>query len=62
MNGTDFLEIGGGRIRHISPKFDKIGRICKPCSLPALTVSCRPPNSSFSSRRLGATVSYPLRR
>jgi hypothetical protein len=31
MNSTNFLEIGGGLIRHISPKFGKIGRICKPC-------------------------------
>jgi hypothetical protein len=30
MNNAYFLEIGGGSIRHISPKFGKIGRICKP--------------------------------
>jgi hypothetical protein len=30
MNSANVLEIRGGRIRGISPKFDKISRICKP--------------------------------
>jgi hypothetical protein len=30
INNADFLEIGCGQMRRISPKFDKISRIYKP--------------------------------
>jgi hypothetical protein len=32
MNNADILEIRGGQIQHISPKFGKIHQICKPIS------------------------------